>query len=106
MANRSSGLSRYYSPETGQYLLPDPLGLAGGVNPYSYVPNPVSWIDPLGLAGCLGTKSLGNGPYKEIEKIPLPPTLAKTFSNSEYKTVVTTQDMVWCFIEFSEKKLR
>ncbi len=47
---------RYYSPETGQYLSPDPLGLAGGVNPYSYVHNPVSWIDPLGLAGGVGNK--------------------------------------------------
>ncbi|WP_391529552.1 AHH domain-containing protein [Photorhabdus akhurstii] len=30
----------------------DPLGLAGGVNSYSYVHNPMGWIDPLGLAGC------------------------------------------------------
>ncbi len=43
---------RYYSPETGQYLSPDPLGLAGGVNPYGYVPNPVSFVDPLGLVAC------------------------------------------------------
>nr|WP_240042471.1 RHS repeat-associated core domain-containing protein [Photorhabdus khanii] len=43
---------RYYSPETGQYLSPDPLGLVGGVNLYGYVSNPVSWIDPFGLAGC------------------------------------------------------
>ncbi|TDB43185.1 hypothetical protein C5467_23585 [Photorhabdus khanii subsp. guanajuatensis] len=54
--NRSSGPSRYYSPETGQYLTPDPLGLAGGVSPYSYVHNPVSWVDPLGLTGCPGIK--------------------------------------------------
>ncbi|KOP35258.1 hypothetical protein AFK69_00005, partial [Xenorhabdus sp. GDc328] len=27
----------------------DPLGLAGGVNPYSYVHNPTGWVDPLGL---------------------------------------------------------
>ncbi|TNH41474.1 RHS repeat-associated core domain-containing protein, partial [Photorhabdus luminescens] len=43
---------RYYESETGQYLSPDPLNLAGGVNPYSYVHNPANWIDPLGLAGC------------------------------------------------------
>ncbi|TDB42698.1 RHS repeat domain-containing protein, partial [Photorhabdus khanii] len=41
---------RYYSPETGQYLSPDPLGLAGGVNPYGYVHDPVSFVDPLGLS--------------------------------------------------------
>jgi len=43
---------RYYDPETGQYLSPDPIGLAGGVRPQGYVDNPLSWIDPLGLATC------------------------------------------------------
>lgn len=28
------------------------MGLAGGVNPYSYVHNPTGWIDPLGLTDC------------------------------------------------------
>ncbi|MDX6040033.1 HNH/endonuclease VII fold putative polymorphic toxin, partial [Scandinavium lactucae] len=41
-----------YDTETGQYLTPDPIGLAGGVNPYGYVHNPLSWVDPLGLACC------------------------------------------------------
>nr|WP_228065832.1 RHS repeat-associated core domain-containing protein [Superficieibacter sp. 1612_C1] len=43
---------RYYEPESGMYLVSDPLGLMGGVNPYAYVPNPLSAIDPLGLATC------------------------------------------------------
>ncbi|MEI8592575.1 RHS domain-containing protein, partial [Xenorhabdus bovienii] len=42
---------RYYHPQTGQYLSPDPIGLAGGFNPYSYVHNPTNFIDPYGLAG-------------------------------------------------------
>ncbi|WP_321573075.1 RHS repeat domain-containing protein, partial [Hafnia alvei] len=40
---------RYYDGDTGQYVSPDPIGLAGGVNPYGYVSNPLRWLDPLGL---------------------------------------------------------
>ncbi|WP_339426248.1 RHS repeat-associated core domain-containing protein [Photorhabdus heterorhabditis] len=47
---------RYYLPEGGCYLSADPLGLAGGLNPYSYVHNPTGWVDPLGLAGCPAVK--------------------------------------------------
>ena len=42
---------RYYDPVTGQYLSPDPLGLAPAPNPHTYVPNPTALIDPLGLIG-------------------------------------------------------
>ncbi|MHC8389833.1 RHS repeat-associated core domain-containing protein [Pseudomonas sp. MDT2-39-1] len=42
---------RYYDPEVGRYLTPDPVKLAGGLNPYRYTPNPTGWIDPLGLSG-------------------------------------------------------
>jgi len=41
---------RYYDPLTGQYLSPDPIGIAGGTRPNSYVHNPNTYIDPLGLA--------------------------------------------------------
>ena len=41
---------RYYDPESGQYLTPDPIGLSGGTRSYGYVHNPLTWIDPLGLA--------------------------------------------------------
>ncbi|NHB97800.1 RHS repeat-associated core domain-containing protein, partial [Photorhabdus stackebrandtii] len=43
---------RYYLPEGGCYLSTDPIGLNGGLNPYSYVHNPTGWVDPLGLATC------------------------------------------------------
>ena len=41
---------RYYDPETGGYLRRDPIGLAGGMNPYGYAgSSPLAAIDPLGL---------------------------------------------------------
>ncbi|MFV0371240.1 MAG: RHS repeat-associated core domain-containing protein, partial [Azonexus sp.] len=41
---------RYYDPEQGQYLTPDPLGTPDGPNPYAYVAfNPFRYIDPDGL---------------------------------------------------------
>ena len=43
---------RYYEPETGMYLVSDPLGLLGGEQTYRYVPNPLGYVDPLGLAIC------------------------------------------------------
>ncbi len=40
---------RYYEPETGRYISPDPIGLAGGINVFGYVEqNPLSLIDPTG----------------------------------------------------------
>ena len=45
---------RYYNPNTGRYLTPDPIKLAGGLNSYQYVPNPTGWVDPLGLSSCPG----------------------------------------------------
>ena len=42
---------RDYDPTTGRYIQADPIGLAGGDNPYLYANgNPVGYIDPLGLA--------------------------------------------------------
>jgi len=48
---------RYYEPESGRYISADPIGLAGGINLYAYVPNPLKYIDPLGLnkETCSGT---------------------------------------------------
>ena len=45
---------RYYDPDVGRFVSQDPIGLAGGVNLYSYAPNPLNWVDPLGLAAHRG----------------------------------------------------
>ncbi len=42
---------RYYDPQTGRYVTPDPIGLEGGINLFLYVAgNPVRWVDPFGLS--------------------------------------------------------
>ncbi len=46
---------RFYDSETGRYVSADPIGLAGGMNLYSYAnQNPINYIDPMGLDAWLG----------------------------------------------------
>ncbi|MBB3881132.1 RHS repeat-associated core domain-containing protein [Sphingomonas pseudosanguinis] len=49
-------LNRYYDPETGQYLSPDPIGVDGGLRTHAYVHDPLRWFDPDGLAACVKFK--------------------------------------------------
>ncbi|EKE4264389.1 RHS domain-containing protein [Escherichia coli] len=62
--DRETGLHyntfRYYAPDMGRFLTPDPIGLAGGLNLYAYAPNPLSWIDPLGLTCKLTNRQFKN----------------------------------------------
>lgn len=51
--DRETGLHyntfRFYDPDIGRFTQQDPIGLAGGSNPYLYGPNALAWVDPLGL---------------------------------------------------------
>lgn len=52
--DRETGLHyntfRFYDPDIGRFTQPDPIGLAGGLNLFTYTLNPLMWVDPLGLS--------------------------------------------------------
>lgn len=58
---------RYYLPEAGQFISPDPVALYAGPNRFRYAPNAVNWIDPLGLY-CGRHVSKKSKRYKGIKK--------------------------------------
>lgn len=66
---------RYYDPSGAQYLSSDPLGLAPGPNPTSYVHNPHTWADPWGLSPCreLGLREDTMKAIKKLENIKKDP---------------------------------
>ena len=69
--DQESGLyyyrARYYDAKVGRFISEDPIGLAGGINFYSYVGNnPVNYIDPFGLQKRPPRKPI-------VPVIPIPP---------------------------------
>jgi len=49
---------RYYDPQTGRYISPDPLGIRPDLNQYRYGDNPITDVDPFGLAPHVATGTL------------------------------------------------
>ena len=57
---------RYYNPQAGRYLTPDPLGLAAGPDLYAYaLGQPHSFTDPLGLAPILTNADVAEAAFTE-----------------------------------------
>ncbi|MGY2366556.1 RHS repeat-associated core domain-containing protein, partial [Pseudomonas azotoformans] len=87
---------RYYNPDIGRYLTPDPVKLAGGINTYQYVPNPTGWIDPLGLA-CVS----GNCPQQRDKAVTknhgqTPPEVSRSYRSSTYEQA-SNKALEWLF---------
>jgi RHS repeat-associated protein len=73
---------RYYNPDVGRYLTPDPSKLAGGLNGYQYTRNPTGWVDPLGLNDCPGEDGCNRPSFGDedptnkaavVDRGPVPP---------------------------------
>ncbi|MCS4251446.1 RHS repeat-associated core domain-containing protein [Pseudomonas sp. BIGb0164] len=76
---------RYYNPDIGRYLTPDPVKLAGGINAYRYVPNPTGWVDPLGLACIPGDCPLRQGKALTRKHGKKPPEVGDPNRSSTYE---------------------
>jgi len=54
---------RFYDPRLGRYISQDPLRVAAGLEPYSYVGDPEMWIDPFGLLWVYALVNAANEVY-------------------------------------------
>lgn len=81
---------RTYDPATGRYIESDPIGLAGGLNPYLYAAaNPLRYIDPLGLSW--------DDPYPTLEAARMAAACDDLYQMSqamgiEFSTVIYEKD--------------
>ena len=74
--------NRWYDPETGRFMSEDPIGLAGGINMYTFANNdPINGWDPYGLIPCTAeleaigflTAMGSNGDWWCVPPAQLPP---------------------------------
>jgi RHS repeat-associated protein len=96
--------ARWYDPKIGRFISEDPIGLAGGINQFSYVGNnPVNATDPFGLyekdvhflltyylaqkTGCFSNHEarLVAAANQGTDEVPATsPGLGETFKNAKY----------------------
>lgn len=65
--------ARWYEPHSGRFLSEDPIGLAGGINPYVYAGNdPINFRDPDGRCPhCVVGALIGAGTYIVLDMLIL-----------------------------------
>ncbi|WP_129344581.1 RHS repeat domain-containing protein [Sorangium cellulosum] len=68
---------RYYDPEAGEYLSPEPIGIGASLKPYAYVDNhPADWVDIDGRMKCTITRKDGRTITRNSgSKAPLHPAV-------------------------------
>jgi RHS repeat-associated protein len=80
--------NRWYSPDLGRFLEPDPIGLRGGdVNIYRYVRNnPLWWVDPFGLADPGDVDSPSKVPPASPPPAPSPGSSCSVGASGDFTT--------------------
>ncbi|XXY48361.1 RHS repeat-associated core domain-containing protein [Sorangium sp. So ce269] len=89
---------RYYDPEAGVYLSPEPIGLEGSLKPYADVDNyPVEWVDVDGLMKCTITRNDGQTITRNSgSKAPLHPAVVAALPPSSARpTCASTAPVSW-----------
>lgn len=89
---------RYYDASVGRFISNDPIGLAGGLNPFQYADNPIMWTDPLGLASKLMCRLCCDGSHgrsnkqerlKALADDPLQPSWVRGWVRNELRHIAT-----------------